>query len=47
MKPIVYKTILQQLKTSEYSRNKEIIEKIGIFQCLTNKQKFALSNSIK
>lgn len=47
MKPSLYKSILRHLKEAEYTRNKEIIEKIGLFQCLTNKQKYALSNSIK
>lgn len=47
MKPVLYKATLQKMKTDEYSRNKEIIEKISLFQCLTNKQKFALANTIK
>lgn len=47
MKPALYRSILQQLKTAEYSRNKSIIEKISLFQCLTNKQKFSLANAIK
>jgi signal-transduction protein with cAMP-binding, CBS, and nucleotidyltransferase domain len=47
MKPALYRSILQQLKTAEYSRNKTIVEKISLFQCLTNKQKFSFANSIK
>lgn len=47
MKPALYRSILQQLKTAEYSRNKSIVEKISLFQCLTNKQKFSLANAIK
>lgn len=47
MKPGLYKSILKRLKEAEYTRNKEIIEKISLFNCLTNKQKYTLSNSIK
>jgi cGMP-dependent protein kinase len=47
MKPALYRSLLQQLKTAEYSRNKSTIEAISLFQCLTNKQKFSLANSIK
>ncbi len=47
MKPGLYKSILKHLKEIEYTRNKDLIEKIGLFHCLTNKQKYTLSNSIK
>ena len=47
MKPALYRSILQQLKTAEYSRNKDIVDRISLFQCLTNKQKYSLANSIK
>ncbi len=32
---------------SEYQTNKDTIERIPLFQCLTNKQKYSLSNAIK
>ena len=47
MKPVVYRRVLQQMRESDYSRNKEVVERIGLFQCLTNKQKYNLANSIK
>lgn len=47
MKPALYRNIIQQLKTAEYSRNKEVIERISLFNCLTNKQKYGLANGIK
>lgn len=47
MKPAIYRIVLQQLKNQEYSRNKEIIDKISLFSCLTNKQKYNLANLIK
>jgi CRP-like cAMP-binding protein len=47
MKPGLYRSILKQLKEAEYSRKKETIESIGLFQCLTNRQKFSLTHLIK
>jgi hypothetical protein len=47
MKPGLYRSILKQLKEVEYTRKKEIVEKIGLFQCLTNKQKYSLAQHIK
>ena len=47
MKPGLYKSILKQLKEIEYTRKKEIVEKIGLFHCLTNKQKYSLAQHIK
>ena len=47
MKPGLYRTILKQLKVAEYNKKKGIIERIGLFQCLTNKQKYSLANLIK
>ena len=47
MKPSLYRNILKQLKEAEYNKKKGIVEKIGLFQCLTNKQKYTLANNIK
>lgn len=47
MKPGLYRSILQKLKTVEYTHNMGVIQKISLFQSLTNKQKFSLANSIK
>ena len=47
MKPSLYRNILKQLKEAEYNKKKGIVEKIGLFQCLTNKQKYSLANLIK
>ena len=47
MKPMIYRQILQQMREKDYSRNKEVVERISLFQCLTNKQKYNLANSIK
>ena len=47
MKPSLYRNILKQLKEAEYNKKKGIVEKIGLFQCLTNKQKYSLANNIK
>ena len=47
MKPCLYRSILKQLKEVEYTKKKNIIEGIGLFNCLTNKQKYSLSNLIK
>ena len=47
MKPGLYRSILKQLKEAEYAKKKETIERIGLFQCLTNKQKYTLANHIK
>ena len=47
MKPGLYRNILKQLKEAEYAKKKETIERIGLFQCLTNKQKYTLANHIK
>lgn len=35
------------MKLQEYSNNVESIKKVPLFSCLTNKQKYALSNTIK
>ncbi len=35
------------MKMSQYQNNKNMIEKISLFQFLNNKQKYSLSNSIK
>ena len=47
MKPGLYRSILKQLKEVEYTRKKETVERIGLFQCLTNRQKYSLAQHIK
>lgn len=47
MRPALYQKSLQKMKMEEYIKHKEMIEKVSLFQCLTNKQKFSLANAIK
>lgn len=35
------------MRMEEQYQNSEAIEKVPLFSCLTNKQKYALSNTIK
>ena len=35
------------MRMEEHYKNNEAIEKVPLFSCLTNKQKYALSNTIK
>ncbi len=47
VKPLIYKKTLKKMRMEEQYKNSETIEKVPLFSCLTNKQKFALSNTIK
>jgi CRP-like cAMP-binding protein len=47
VKPLVYKKTLKKMRIEEQLKNSETIEKVPLFSCLTNKQKHALSNTIK
>ena len=44
---MAYKKTLKKIRMDEQFKNSEIIEKVPLFSCLTNKQKYALSNTIK
>ena len=47
MKPNLYKKTLQKMRLEEEKRNLLTIEKVPLFSCLTNKQKFSLTSAIK
>jgi signal-transduction protein with cAMP-binding, CBS, and nucleotidyltransferase domain len=47
MKPFLYKETLQKMKLEEHAKSMATISKVPLFGCLTNKQKFAISNAIK
>ena len=47
MKPVIYKKTLKKMRLQEQSKSLETIQKVPLFSCLTNKQIFALSSTIK